>query len=198
METYTTASENTDENILIRSAKAEDFERIKQLAELRFGIGYLDRQEFDAWLRDPDFFLVAEVDGRFAGYAYHRPESVEELASYMKLDPAYVRQVSGGRPVIHCRSAALAPEFEHRGLMQKIVAQLEETAGREGFGAEFAPAWKYGEAVPMRKNLLARGYTELCEREKLWYDQENYRCVICGGRCRCTAVIFQRIFPQNN
>ena len=178
---------------MIRPATADDFENVLKVGELRFGTGYLTREEFNTWLEYPEFLLVAEMDGRFAGYVYHRPEKIEVLAKYMKLDPDYVRRVSGGKPVIHCRSAALSPEFEHCGIMFTMVEALEKKAREEGFGAEFAPAWKYGDKVPMRKILTAMGYTELCEKERLWYDQEDYYCVVCKGRCVCTAVIFQKI-----
>ncbi len=181
-----------NESLKIRPVRADEFQVVFALCEKRFGKGYMNREEFDQWLKYPEFFLAAEQDGAFCGFVCYFPEEAEDLAKYMRLPRDYVELVSGGKPVIHCKTAVLFPEYEHSGIMHNLVERATDNAKAMGFGAAFAPAWKYKNHVPVRKLLNRLGFEELVEKENIWYDMENYECIICGGRCRCSAVIFQK------
>lgn len=178
--------------ILIRPAAPGDFDNIDKLCDKRFGEGYLHRGEFYRWLKYPKLFSVALFDGAFAGFAFLMPEDAVPLAAYMKISAEDVKAFSGGKPVLHCRSAALVPEYEHHGLMYRLLSEILDNARVLGYGAAFAPAWKYKDKVPMGRLLDKLGFEKMCERQMLWYDQADYKCVACGGRCSCDAVIYRK------
>ncbi len=182
-----------DLNITIRALKSSDYDVIFELCEERFGKGYLEKSEFEKWLNFPSYALAAEYDGRFAGFLCYMPSTVNDIADYMHITPEYVNSVSGGKGVVHFKTAILLPEFEGKGIIHAMASRVQERLKKDGYGVIFGPAWKYNGFIPMKKSLLRLGFTELCERENIWYDMKNYICVACGGRCRCNAVIFQKI-----
>ncbi len=184
-------------SITVRSAAADDFDQIAELANGRFGEGYLEKPEFLTWLAHPKLFLVAELDGQFCGYVYLMPEDREELAASMQLSEEYIRSVAGDKPVIHCRSAALRKDMEHKGAMYTLLRQTLTAAGEEGYGAAFAPAWKYNGHIPMEKLMQKLGYTYVGIRKLLWYQIPGYKCVICGGRCTCDAAVYSIALPAD-
>ncbi len=187
-------TDNTIEKIKIRPARSDDYQIIFDLCEQRFGNGYLNHKEYDIWLKNPRLFLAAEYEGTFAGTVCYLPEKAEALAKYMQLDTEYIKTVSDGKPVIHCKTAVLVPEYDHLGVMQALIEAANENSRKLGFGAAFAPAWKYNGFIPMEKLMLKLGFDEIAERQNIWYDMDGYTCIICGGKCKCTAVIYQKIF----
>jgi len=186
--------ETTEEHIYIRSAQKSDFEVIEKLCTERFGAGYLTRTDFEEWLAFPKLFLVAADGDRFCGFCYLMPENKEKLAEYMKIDVKTVEDASNGKPVLHCKSAALVSTEEHRGLMFRLLSQELENAKEMGFGAAFAPAWTYNGKIPMGHLMELLGFEKIGVRDNLWLDQENYTCVVCGGKCRCQAIIYKKVF----
>lgn len=181
-----------EEQIQIRSAVEEDFDRIEALCTERFGAGYLTRAEYRRWLQNPELFLVAEDGGGFCGFCCLMPESAEALSNYMKIDLRTVEAASGGKPVIHCRSAALVSSKEHCGVMYRMLSRELENARAMGFGAAFAPAWVYHGVIPMGHLMDLLGFEQIGIRDNLWLNQAHYHCVICGGRCRCQAAIYKK------
>ena len=175
----------------IRSAVAEDFPTVERLCALRFGKGYLKREEFDRWLAHPELFLVMECEGDFVGYVCFVPETPEEMAAYIRFPVEEVRREAGDRPAIHCRSTALFSAYEHKGLMRALWVRILDTVQKEGYRVAYGPAWKYNGFVPMHRLLTSFGFVPLCEKQGLWYEDESYTCVVCGGRCSCPAVIYQ-------
>ncbi len=178
--------------LTIRPLQSSDYDIIFELCQKRFGEGYLEKKEFESWLKFPEYALAAEYGGSFAGFLCYMPSTVNDIAEYMKITPEYINNVSGGKDVVHFKTAILYPEYEGKGIIHSMAALAQERLKKYGYGAIFGPAWKYGDCIPMKKPLLRLGFSEVCERENIWYDMENYTCVICGGRCRCTAVIFQK------
>ncbi len=181
-----------NKEIVIRSVRESDYKIIFELCEKRFGKGYLTRKNFDEWLKNPTLCLAAEYEGRFCGFVCYIPEPYEALAKYMKLDARYIKSVSNNKAVIHGKSAVLFEEYEHLGIMQALVEAANNNARELGFGAVFIPAWEYDGFVPVGKMLNRLGFRQTARRENIWYDMENYICVVCGGRCKCSAVIFEK------
>ncbi len=179
--------------IKIRSAKMSDYDIINRLCDLRFGKGYLSVGEFSNWLKNPDLFLVLEYKGDFVGYVCFVPATPEQIASYMKLPLESVLEVSSDPYVIHCRSTALFESYEHMGFMKRLWDVILENTKKHGYKAAFGPAWEYNNFVPMDRLLSGLGFEKIAKKENLWYDDENYTCIICNGRCSCSAVIYKLI-----
>lgn len=180
----------SNNKILIKTPNADDFERIKTICEDRFGKGYIKKDEYLKWIADTDYCKVAVADGKIVGIVYLMPQGKKELATYFKLDLKYVEDVSGGKGVIHSRCAALDKEYEKRGIMYFLHEVIFDNIKANGFGAVFAPAWTYNGFTPMAKFMDKFGFEYIGEKEDIWYGLEDYKCIICGGRCRCKAAIY--------
>ena len=183
--------EKEEQELFIRPAASDDYDAVSALCDLRFGDGYLKREEFDEWRKNPELFLVMEDEGRFVGYVCFVPSSPEKMAEYIKFPVEDIIKDSGGRDVIHCRSTVLYPEYEHKGIMRVLWTHILEKVKDMGYRVAYGPAWKYNDFVPMDHLLTSFGFEKIADRENLWYDDETYTCIVCGGRCSCPAVIYR-------
>lgn len=180
----------------VRTPAISDFEQIKRICEDRFGKGYITEEEFKKWIKNPDFCKVAVYGETVAGIVYLMPETPEALAKALKLDEEYVKRASNGKKVIHSRCAALDVEFEHRGLTPILHNVIFGNIDKNVYGAIFAPAWTYNGYTPMKKYLEREGFGFIGNKENIWYDMDGYECVICKGRCKCDAAIFEKTIYQ--
>lgn len=179
---------------IVRSPKISDFERVKEICESRFGKGYISKSEFEKWVLDGDFCKVADYDGVVAGLVYLMPEETESLAKALKLDEEYIRNFANGKKVVHSRCAVLDKDFDQRGIMTTTHNEIFDNIKKAGFGAVFAPAWTYDGYTPMAKLLDKFGFEFLAIKQNIWYDIEGYTCIICNGKCKCDAAIYQKKF----
>jgi len=183
--------EKYSENVIIRSAKYEDFDEVLPLCDRRFGTGYVDRAEFDKWLKYPQFCLVMEYDGDFVGYVCILPSTPEKVCEDMQLPLDEVSAECEGKKVIRCRSAILKEKYENRGYMRVLWEKVFANAKSCGYGISYCPAWKYDGKVPMHNLLTKLGFEVIAEKQMLWYDEINYTCVVCKGRCACPGVVYK-------
>lgn len=181
-----------NEKLIVRSVEEKDCGKISSLANLRFGDGYLDIDEFHKWLTEPDLFLLAEYEGNFAGYTCLRPETPKEIAESMQLDVNEVTEFAKGKGIVHCRSCALVKEYEHNGIMKALVETELENAKNDGYGSAYAPAWMYNGYVPMKKTMEFFNFDAIAIKKNLWYNDLKYVCIVCGGRCRCDGLIYRK------
>lgn len=183
-----------DENYMLQIAAGtwEDYPRIKELCELRFGSGYLDETGYARWMEHPDLVQVATIDGDFAGVAVMRPASEEEIAQKMKMDQAEIMDITSGRPAAVYQSIALKHRYEKHGLGRRMVLDGLERGANKGYSAIFIAAWMYDGKIPAQGLLSSLGFTQLYRRELLWYGEKNYQCVACGGRCVCDGMIYYK------
>lgn len=168
------------------------YPRVKELCELRFGTGYIDEADFAHWMEHPDLVQIVLVDGDFAGMAVLLPASAGEIAEKMKLTRQEVLHITGGRPAIIYKSIALWPKYEKHGIGRTVVLDGLQRAEAGGYCAVFIAAWMYDGIIPAQKMLHGLGFTELYRRHMLWYGDEKYRCVACGGRCVCDGMIYYK------
>ena len=168
------------------------YEDIQQLCDLRYGTGYIDRPVYEKWMEHPELMNVALVEGEFAGFSVFVPAAVDELMSHMDMPREDVVRIAGDRPALIYRSAAVPFRFEKRGIMQQLLGNALEELPELGYGSVFGSAWVHDGRVPMSRLFNLFGFSRLYERKMLWYQDKNYRCVVCGGRCRCDAMIYYK------
>lgn len=168
------------------------FPRIRELCALRFGSGYVDEADFSRWMEHPDLVQIALVNGEFAGMAVLLPASDGEIAGKMGMTQGEVRKITGGRPAVIYKSIALQPQYEKHGLGRNIVLDGLRRAEDKGYCAVFIAAWMYNGLIPAQRMLQSLGFTELYRRKMLWYGDEKYRCIACGGRCVCDGMIYYK------
>lgn len=169
------------------------FEEIRLLCEARFGEGYLSREEFARWMRHPRLIKTALADGRFAGFTVMLPADTPEIMRRMGMPEEDVVALAGERPALIYKSAAVRAEYENCGVMRALASRAFEDAKALGYGTLFGAAWAYDGKIPIEPTLLAFGFRRLYERKMLWYHDKGYRCIVCGGPCRCDAVIYYKI-----
>lgn len=168
------------------------FPKIRELCDLRFGGGYVDEADFALWMEHPELVQIALVNGNFAGMAVLLPASDREIAGKMGMTEREVHSITGGRPAVIYKSIALWPEYEKHGLGRTIVLDGLRRAEESGCCAVFIAAWMYNGMIPAQRMLHSLGFTELYRRKMLWYGDEKYRCVACGGRCVCDGMIYYK------
>lgn len=178
--------------IRIREGEERDFLRMLPLCDERYGPGYLTRAAFDRWMEHKSLLKVAEADGEFAGFAVMVPASVPEVMERMAMPREDVEAFAGGRPALIYKSAAVLRRYERRGVMRALAAAGLETARWEGYGCLFASAWVYRGERPIAGTFRAFGFAPLYKRERLWYGDAGYTCVVCKGRCTCDAMIYYK------
>lgn len=181
------------EEIAIRPASEKDYDAILKLCDLRFGTGYIDHDEFERWLKYPELFLALDYQKQFVGYVCILPSTPEAVSADMQLPLDEIRAECVGKKIVRCRSAVLRSEFENMGFMRLLWEKVFANAKEMGFHISYCPAWKYNGFVPMDHLLTKLGFFAIAEKEMLWYNEENYTCVICGGRCKCPAVVYKMI-----
>ncbi len=178
--------------LIIRNAIIDDDYKIIDLCNRRYGKGYMTNEIFNKLLENPDFFKVATINNEFAGFASFLPENIEKIAKAMGQSMFDIINISGDKPSVIYKSAALEPNFEHGGIMQNLLAKLIEQATNKGYSTVFASAWMIGDTVPIEKTLKKFDFIYVGNCSMLWYGDKEYNCIICGGRCQCNAAIYYK------
>jgi len=182
------------EDVLIRAAEESDFNDVLAVCDRRFGTGYIDRETFGEWLQYPELCLVLEYQHDFVGFVCILPSTPEKVCNDMQLPLDEVRAECEGRKIVRCRSAILTEKYEHMGFMRMLWEKVFENAKKLGYSISYCPAWKYDGKVPMHNLLTKLGFQVIAEKQMLWYDEANYTCVVCKGRCVCPSVVYKMIF----
>lgn len=179
-------------DIQIRDGQEQDFLQMLPLCDERYGPGYLSKSIFGHWMEHKSLLKAAEIEGEFAGFAVMVPATVQEVMEKMAMPREDVEAIAGGRPALIYKSAAVLQQHEHKGVMHALAAAGLETARREGYRSIFASAWVYHGKSPIAGTFRVFGFKPLYKREKLWYNDPGYTCVVCGGRCTCDAMIYYK------
>lgn len=168
------------------------YDMIQELCDLRYGTGYIDRPTYEKWMKHPELMNVALIEGEFAGFSVFVPATTEELMSHMGMPREDVARIAGDKPALIYKSAAVPFQFEKRGIMQLLLGDALEELPKLGYGSVFGSAWVYDGKIPMSRLFDYFGFSRLYGRKMLWYYDEKYCCVVCGGRCKCDAMIYYR------
>ena len=107
--------------VSIVDGDAAFYKDIQQLCDERYGTGYLHRDDFVHWLERPRLLKIALLDGEFAGFAVMIPASVGLVMKKMDMPRADVLRISGEKPSLIYKSAAVQKRFEHRGIMKAMA-----------------------------------------------------------------------------
>ncbi len=170
----------------------EYYDAIQKLCDLRYGTGYIDKSTYEKWLEHPELMSIALIEGEFAGFSVFIPAGIEELMSHMDMPREDVTHIVGDRPALIYKSAAVPFQFEKQGVMQQLLGSALKELPRLGYGSIFGSAWMYDGRIPMSRLFDLFGFHQLYRRRMLWYYDENYHCVVCGGRCKCDAMIYYK------
>ena len=175
-----------------RNALPEDYDELCKLCDERYGDGYFSWETYDHYSTRPELFITAHCGEELAGFSVMIPASKEEIAKEMKMPQEDVDELSGDKPPIIFRSLIIHKRFEKKGLPLTMANILLERVQAAGYGTIFGPAWMYDGKIPIEGLLKRLGFTQLYIRKNVWYDDLKYHCIICGGRCKCDAMIYYK------
>ena len=181
-----------EKDLMFIQGTKDYYDRIVKLCDECFGTGYVDEREYEKWLLHPGLFNIALANGRFAGFSVMLPASAHEIMRHMGMEQEEVQALTDGRPAVIYKSVAVCPAYRQNGLLKGLVQDLVKNAKEMGIGSVFLSAWTYQGKTPVEKALNACGFTRLYVRKMLWYSYENYKCILCHGRCKCDAVIYHK------
>lgn len=186
-------TEYINNRIAIRPLEVSDYEALSAIADERLGTGYFDYADFVFRTEHPRLNLVAVDDGRPAALISMTPEAPESLARAVRMDLDTLLRDAGGRPVIHFRTALCDSAHDGQGISGILLEKVISNARELGYGVIISPTWMYNGIAPAEKLQTNLGFRAIGKRKLLWYGQEGYSCVICGGPCRCDAVLLELI-----
>ncbi len=178
----------------IRKAVSSDTEEIVQFCEDCFGKDYTFIPEMRAFIEDDaNRLFVIEEDGRIIAAVLYLKDDKQTVMEDMEVEEEDFDRISKGRPVLHHKFCIVREDCRGRGLMTKLMEDAVAELKREGiYGAVFGQAWiKQGE-MPM-ENICARtGYQQYKRQIRPWWKYADRTCNICGGRCKCDAMVYYR------
>lgn len=176
----------------IRAAVLEDYKDMKILCDERYGEGYLTPERYAHYLEHPRLFLVASQGNELAGFSLMAPASVPETADYMKMSAGEIKGLAGDRKILILKSIVIQKKYGKMGLPSTMTNAVIENAKTEGYGIIFSAAWMVEGKMPIKQAFEEMGFQPLFLRHNLWYDEEDYYCVVCKGRCKCDGFIYYR------
>ena len=176
-----------------------DVQEAVGISRVQLGVDYLDEGDFAEAMSDPgQFCIVAEVEGRVAGFAICQVFGPELESEKLMLPDCPERDVvmSTGLTGL-LDSVAVSADFKGRGIGTELGRRCVEEMRRRGCGIVCAMAWKniHGvtniakvlERLGLRETVAIQGYWNLMVDSPGGHD-----CPVCGAPCRCWGVFWYR------
>ena len=163
------------------------------LANDAFGENYLTVERISFLAARKGSFFVLQQGEKITGYCVFVYEAMQDtikhIAGLQDLLPGDYRP---DKLVCYMKSMAIAKDVKGTGAARALFGTALAKSVADGVPMAWGSAWKIGETVPMHKIFDGFGFGVAGEVPMAWYNDENYSCVYCGGRCRCDAVIYYR------
>lgn len=168
--------------------------QLKELFETSFGRNYMSLEKIESYIDGGTPFKLA-VDGKeLIGAVLFIPAREEDIKEHMKMDSGTVRRICRGKKALICKCACTNVKYQGNGYAKKILGACLKQVKEEGYGAVFTTLWKYKGGVPAEKMFKDYEFQKGEELEMPWYDDENYVCSECGGRCRCSGIVYYKVY----
>lgn len=180
------------EQFEFRNAVLEDYEDLKILCDERFGERYLTPERYAHYLEHPGLFLTAHKGKELAGFSLMAPADMANAAGYMKMSAGEMEKLVVNRKILILKSIAIQKKYGKMGLPVTMTNKIIENARSQGYGIIFSAAWIVGGKIPIKKAFEEMEFKPLFLRNHLWYDEKEYYCVACKGRCKCDGFIYYR------
>ena len=164
-----------------------------RIANEGFGEGYMGVRKIRSLAAGAGPFYIASVLGEVAGYCCFQIVSARECAETLKLPEALLLEhADAGGNVCLTKTMSVTDLYRGCGIADDLFTLCLKDAVDSGLNSAWGGAWKVGEKIPMKRIFLANGFNCYGEIPLIWYDEEDYECIACHGRCRCTGVIYYK------
>lgn len=141
------------------------------------------------------YYFLLTPEGETAGYIYFHAASLDSMAALSRIPRERLAVISEKKaPVIgNLRSIGVVKAYRHRGLSEELVRfYLERLQNDWSADTAFGVFWKPNGHIPMERTLTAFDFIHLGDSSRVWYDNDELICPVCGGRCRCDAAIYYK------
>ncbi|MBR1779767.1 MAG: hypothetical protein IJ758_04650 [Clostridia bacterium] len=168
---------------------------ILEIASARFGENYITKDQiFDLAGNEMCSLAIGARDIDVLGYCLFYEENLDKASRDFKIPKEDMISVTGSDSYIcHTKSMALREGVEKRGLGYNLFKRTLDKAKHLGYKIAWCPAWKRGNYIPVEKILSKCEFDFFRIVPRLWEDDKSYKCVECGGPCRCDAAVYYKI-----
>lgn len=178
----------------MRRAQLEDARAIKDLTCSCFGDAYTTEDEIKSFIADDNNKLYVTFDDMgLAGTVLFLNEKKENLILDLEIEPQDYDRISGGKQVLHHKFSAVREDLRKRGIMTNMLREAVQILEEEGkCGGVFVQAWIKQGTIPLEESLYRAGYERYKRQIRPWWKYKDRTCNICGGRCKCDAMVYYR------
>lgn len=179
----------------MRRANINDTEEIVRFSEDCFGEAYTFVPEMEGFINDENNRLfVEEENGRIIGAILFLNDDKKTITDEMDVTGDDFDRISQGKPILHHKFSIIRDEYRGRGLMTRMLSEAIGELEREGrYGAIFTQGWIKQDSIPMEGIFERMGYKRYKRQIRPWWKYADRTCNICGGRCKCDAMVYYRM-----
>ena len=178
----------------MRRAELSDTDELIEFADDCFGKPYIFREEMVSFIQnDLNRLFVTKENGRIIGAILFLNDSKETIMEDMEVTEEDYERISGGKPILHHKFSIIRDEYRGQGLMTEMLSEAIKELEKEGiFGAIVTQGWIKQDEIPMEGIFKRMGYIQYKRQIRPWWKFSNRTCNICGGRCKCDAMVYYR------
>ena len=176
----------------MRKAEIRDIPVILAMLEESMGSGYMDENGCREHIESPRSFLYVEEDeGIVVASTLYIVEDMQSVIDNSKEDSEVLSEISKGGPIIHCKYLCVDKKHQKGGFGRRLITELEAYIEEiRAAGLVYTVLCEYGGAIPAKKIFEDNGFLYRKKLGQVWYDDEDYYCPICKGRCRCEGYTY--------
>ena len=173
---------------------AEICYQVERLANTILGEGYVDERKIRRWFDNQiSFYCALDNTGEVCGFCVFLINDFDKISSLMKLPAELAEQYrKTTRKVCYAKSIAIDTKARGIGIANRLFSSCLADSVSLGADSAFGCAWKNGDELPMHKILIDSGFAPIAEIPDAWFDDMEYICSVCNGRCRCTGVVYYK------
>ena len=181
----------------VRIATSKDVNDILHTAADAFGYGYVTN---DLILdHEGHFVLVAEVDGKFAGFCICDRLESQSVLDFIRLAPTTlpddVRFADSIGTLGSIKTIAVIDRFRGHGVGSALVKSAERELVARNVTCVLVPAWTIDGKAFIHNLLTHDDYSRWLDNPTYWKeacDKRSFQCSALNGACRCGVTFYRK------
>ncbi|MCR5776813.1 MAG: GNAT family N-acetyltransferase [Lachnospiraceae bacterium] len=176
----------------MRKAEVKDIPAIMAMLEESMGNGYMDENKCREHIESPKSFLYVEEDeGKVVASTLYIIENMQSAIDNSKEESEVLSKLSRGEPIIHCKFLCVDKKHQKGGFGRKLITELEAYIEKiKAAGLVYTVLCEYNNAIPAKSIFEKNGFSFRKKLGQVWYEDEDYYCAVCKGRCRCEGYTY--------
>ena len=177
----------------IRKFTYEFIDKVIELANFSFGKNYITKNKLNQLIEQKNVFYIAYQNDELLGYCIFLEEDIKELSEHVKLEIDELSKLHlDKKQLCYMKSMAVKKECRGTDLAKNLFDICYNEIVNQGFDFAIGTAWKINDKVPMSKIFEAQGFEVYKEMPLIWYNDKEYVCNVCNGRCQCSGLIYYK------